>query len=691
MLSCRAALLRLFVVGILLFGGLSASAGSVRRAEARTPASGSEPAADYEPLKPALVTTDAGRTCQETVASAQRNFVESTLAAEQSCLLLFQRLRFLFPKNTDATALCRGAMTATERGLPSFPYTRWVVENAERKAAQSIAAGCTDPVVADLLLCGDDVGELTECTLRRSGQQVQAALDAEFGEAPPVFFVGGPARCQAGVASESRRYLARKLAAVNRCLDERNRSCLTGNAAELCVGALVDGTHVPPADRATAKALAQAEADLRKGIQRSSCSAHALQALDTCSTDPKRLADCLIDRHWRAAGGVVAAQYGGAERFADPASGIGPVVASAGPGETVLVDAGTYVEKFAVTEPDFTVIGQKTCEGDRPVIENPAPGYSENGIFACGSLVENCGGADYGVPSDQPGRADRLLFQSLEIRDFDANDIFVTGARGVTFRDLLTTGPGTPTGTEYGIFPVFSSDILVEDSIVTGVRDAGIYIGKSIDIVVRRNEVYGNVAGIEVENSANAEVYENHAYGNSGGLLVFKLPGPSFQASNCHVIRDNLVEENDLANFGSGIVGLVPPGTGMLVLSNDSTLFENNVVRGNDTFGLFVTDQKTIDLVFDAFGEFSEDQSTADNFFVGNLLEGNGENPADPLFGALGLAADAVSLVVEGNMGCQSGNAIGTVGGTFASLPACVLPPVLPGCPYPFPDPFPQP
>jgi hypothetical protein len=78
--------------------------------------------------------------------------------------------------------------------------------------------------------------------------------------------------------------------------------------------------------------------------------------------------------------------------------------------------------------------------------------------------------------------------------------------------------------------------------VVTGAKDAAIYVGQSADIVVRRSEVHDNVTGIEIENSTNALVEENHAHHNTGGILVFLLPNnPSKVGSDTKVLRNRVV------------------------------------------------------------------------------------------------------------------------------------------------------
>ena len=63
----------------------------------------------------------------------------------------------------------------------------------------------------------------------------------------------------------------------------------------------------------------------------------------------------------------------------------------------------------------------------------------------------------------------------------------------------------------------------MEDNVAIGASDAGIYVGQSANVVVRRNRAEWNVAGIEIENTVDAHVYENVATNNTGGILVFNL------------------------------------------------------------------------------------------------------------------------------------------------------------------------
>lgn len=185
---------------------------------------------------------------------------------------------------------------------------------------------------------------------------------------------------------------------------------------------------------------------------------------------------------------------------------------------------------------------------------------------------------------------------NLTIRDFGVyeakkNGIKIVGANGVhiaynatVWEGALDNGNGA-----YGLYPLNSTNILIEDSYARGSADAGIYVGQSSNIVVRRNVAKENVAGIEIENSFNADVYDNLAVGNTGGILTFDLPGLT-QAFGGNVrIFDNELYANNAENFaGGGAVSIVPPGTGLLVFATSNVEVYNNRMTDNETSAIEV-------------------------------------------------------------------------------------------------------
>ena len=183
----------------------------------------------------------------------------------------------------------------------------------------------------------------------------------------------------------------------------------------------------------------------------------------------------------------------------------------------------------------------------------------------------------------QNGR--NITIKDLAVNEAAANAIKLKSTDGIRIQSVATVWDGEldENNGAYGLYPVESKNILIEDSYVRGSADAGIYVGQSENIVVRRNFAKENVAGIEIENSINADVYDNRAEANTGGILIFDLPiGNGIYGTNVRVF-DNVVTANNTANFArvgdfAGGVHIVPPGTGVIVLStNDVEIFANQI------------------------------------------------------------------------------------------------------------------
>src|SRR5262249_13551499 len=177
---------------------------------------------------------------------------------------------------------------------------------------------------------------------------------------------------------------------------------------------------------------------------------------------------------------------------------------------------------------------------------------------------------------------DQFIIEDLTVQDTKGDAIKVEGATGVVFRRVCAQWTGEPKASNgaYGLYPVQCKNVLMEDCEAYGASDAGIYVGQSAAIIVRRCRAERNVAGIEIENSSDADVYDNLATNNTGGLLIFDLP--DLQVKNGRRIRafNNKVIGNNHPNFAAPgtIVATVSPGTGMIVLCTDQVeVFKNEI------------------------------------------------------------------------------------------------------------------
>jgi parallel beta-helix repeat protein len=229
--------------------------------------------------------------------------------------------------------------------------------------------------------------------------------------------------------------------------------------------------------------------------------------------------------------------------------------------------------------------------------------------------------------------ADNFTVENLHVKNSPGDGIDVTGATGVTFRDVKVSwdaGSVTENGA-YGIFPVQCTNVIIEDCEVVGASDAGIYVGQSNHVIVRRNKAYGNVAGIEFENTQDGEAYDNDVYDNTGGLLVFNLPDLPVKDGRRIRVYDNDIHDNNRVNFAVGgtVVASVPTGTGMIILAADEVQVHGNMIRGNVSTGIAIAGYDTLpfpaptDPMFDHFPETI--------YIHDNTYMGNGTDPMDIL------------------------------------------------------------
>lgn len=188
--------------------------------------------------------------------------------------------------------------------------------------------------------------------------------------------------------------------------------------------------------------------------------------------------------------------------------------------------------------------------------------------------------------------ASDFTIEDLALEDAKGDALKVNEGENVVIRRVRaewTGGPKTSNGA-YGLYPVQVKNLLIEDSVAIGASDAGIYVGQSQNVVVRRNRAEFNVAGIEIENTQNADVYDNLATHNTGGILVFNMPNLKVPGFGTRIFRNRSVD-NNTANFGrkGTAVASVPAGTGIIINSNDKVEIFDNDIGGNNTANVIVS------------------------------------------------------------------------------------------------------
>lgn len=244
---------------------------------------------------------------------------------------------------------------------------------------------------------------------------------------------------------------------------------------------------------------------------------------------------------------------------------------NAKPGDTIVMPAG----RFALADPLSLDVDGVTLRGagqDLTVLD-----FAQQSGAGEGLLVTS----------------DDVTLMDFAVRDTRGDGIKSKGADRISYRFLTVEWSGEPEETNgaYGIYPVESRDVLVENVTVRGASDAGIYVGQSSNIIVRNSIVEFNVAGIEIENSWGADVYGNIARNNTGGVLVFDLPDLPVSGGHSTRIFANQILANNTRNFApaGNIVAGVPAGTGVIIMANRNVHVFDNTFKNNQSADVLIT------------------------------------------------------------------------------------------------------
>lgn len=190
--------------------------------------------------------------------------------------------------------------------------------------------------------------------------------------------------------------------------------------------------------------------------------------------------------------------------------------------------------------------------------------------------------------------ANGITLEDFALIDAKGDCIKLEDVMTVTIRRVKTgwTALHSTSNGSYALYPVGCSNVLIEECEVFGSSDAGVYVGQSKNIIVRKNRVHDNVAGIEIENCIDADVYENSSYNNTGGLLVFDNPDlPVKNGMRCR-IHNNKIYDNNVNNFGpkGTSVSEIPAGTGFIIMAtNQCEIYSNEITNHNSVSGAVIS------------------------------------------------------------------------------------------------------
>jgi parallel beta-helix repeat protein len=532
------------------------------------------------------------------------------------------------------------------------------VAKAAVKAAEGIAKSCGSGANATLgnSYSSADASDIGQCATSQVNALAAVFLGLTHGT-PGVFTINaGVNDCQDAIAKEGVKLQAQLHKTAAKCIDTAHKAGSESAAAD-CAPSMDQNGYISPSDAKTADKLEKSVLKATDSIAEACGGSFDTSAVFSCpgATTASQFAACAECAAVDATIDFLEATYNETGSIVTAAGGLQNAVDAASAGDKLLLLPGDYEEEVLL--PAGVCVGGS--EDGNPCLdddleENECPGGGSCESAVDGLAIVGCGGATGDRPRLVPESGvgdngifgvgiDGLTFQSLELDGWADNGIFTSNSNDIVYRDIVGDGNDINTNesvTIYSVFPVRSSNVLVEGCEVSNIRDAAIYVGQAYGTTVRYNRVLTSVTGIEIENSEFGDVYGNFATANAAGILSFKLTGPEKQEHGNHHFHHNVSINNNTENFGipGTTVSTVPRGTGFFVISDQNSLYEYNIIEGNTTFGIAIVDQVLLNsLDPGSFDPQSPDQNAENITVSNNRIRQNALDPdltrvPDPLF-----------------------------------------------------------